>query len=61
MARSKYTLPESEVIVTVNPGSIECVTWYSGYRYRMVYVGYSQRAAVHEFRADFTNAYPNGV
>lgn len=61
MARTKYTLPESEVIVTVNPGSIECVTWYSGYRYRLHYVGIGKRDAIREFRASFTHDYPNGV
>lgn len=59
MARAKFTLPESEVIVTGGHGSIECVTWYSGYRYRMRYVGFTKRAAIREFRAAFTKQYPN--
>lgn len=56
---TKYSLPASEVIVTVNPGSIECVTWYSGYRYRQRYICYSKSQAVREFRAAFTEAYPH--
>lgn len=59
MARTKYTLPASEVIVTVNHNSIECVTWYSGYRYRIRYIGTNKRDAVRDFRASFTHDYPN--
>lgn len=57
--RARYSLPADAVIVTVHPGVIECVTWHSGYRYRMRYVGYSKRDAVREFRAQFTADYPN--
>lgn len=59
MARAKFSISESEVIVTVNPGSIECVTWASGYRYASRYVGYSRREAVRAFREEFTAEYPN--
>lgn len=54
----RYSIPESDVIVTINPGSIECVTWASGYRFRMRYIGYSRRDAVREFRREFTAQYP---
>lgn len=57
--RTRYSVRADEVFVTVNPGSIECSTWASGYLYRRRYVGYSKREAVREFRADFTADYPN--
>jgi len=57
--RTRYSVAESEVIVTLNPGSVECVTWASGYRFRIRYIGYSKRDAIKAFRAAFTAEYPN--
>lgn len=57
--RTRYSVSVDDVIVTVHPSVIECVTWASGYRYRKLYSGYTKREAVREFRADFTADYPN--
>jgi len=55
----KFSISVDEVMVTVNPGSIQCVTWASGYRYSKRYVGYSKKQAIREFRREFTSDYPN--